>query len=84
MQLDPAGKTALNVIERKRPLHMPRDLHALPGGQVIVNLAACFANLLLDRLNFGIKIDIVLLGMTFEVLQLPLQFKDRLFEIERA
>jgi hypothetical protein len=84
MQLDPARETALNVIEREGPLHVPRDLHALPCGQAVVNLPPRFANLVLDRFDLGIKIDIVFVGMLFEVLQLTLQLKDRLFKIERV
>ena len=56
------GKTALDVIERERPLHMPRDLHPLPRGQVVVNLAAGVANFLLHRLDLGLEIDIVLVA----------------------
>src|SRR6266542_3695825 len=43
MQLDPICKTPFNVIQSERPLHMARNLHALPGRQVAINLAARFA-----------------------------------------
>ena len=83
MQLDPFGEAARDVIERKRPLHMPRDLHPLPGGQVLVNLAARFADFQLHRFHFRVEIDVVLVGVRFEFLEPALQFQDRLFEIER-
>ena len=65
MQLDPFGEAARDVIEGKRPLHMARDLHSLPGGKVFVNLAARFADLLFHRFHFRIEIDVVLVGMDF-------------------
>jgi hypothetical protein len=58
MQFNPICKTSVDVIEGERPLHMPRDLDPLPGGQVTVYLAASFLQLFLQRLNRGIKIDI--------------------------
>src|SRR5215469_8553798 len=38
VQFDPVRKAALNVIERERPLIMPRDLDPLPSRQIVVNL----------------------------------------------
>ena len=61
---------------------MPRDLHALPGGEVVVNLAARFADLVFHRFDFGIEIEIVFVGMVLQVLEPPLQFEDRLFKIQ--
>jgi len=62
---------------------MPRDLDTLPGSQVAVNLAASLAELCLNCPDRRIKIDIVFVGMSLLILQTPLQFKDRFFEIER-
>ena len=62
---------------------MTRDLHALPGGQVVVNLAPGLVDLRFDGLDFRIEIDVVLVGMILQILQPALQFEDRLFEIER-
>ncbi len=42
VQFDPVRKTALNVIQRERPLSMPRDLHPLPCRQIVVNMTATF------------------------------------------
>src|SRR5207253_9621932 len=79
----PAGETPLDIIERERPLHMPRALDALPRAQIPVNLAARVAQLGLDRFYFRTKIDIVLARMRLQLLQTPFQFEDRLFKIER-
>src|SRR5260370_12773377 len=40
VQFRPTGETALDIIERERPLHVPRNLDALPRAQISVNLAA--------------------------------------------
>ena len=63
MQLHPFGETARDIIERERALHVPRDLHALPRRQVLVDFATRFANLVFHRLDFRIEIEIVLVGM---------------------
>ena len=71
------------IIERERALHMPRNLHALPRREVVVNLAARFADLGFHRFDLGIEIEVVLVGMALQILQPALQFQDRFFEIER-
>ena len=83
VQFSPVFKTSFDVIEREWPLHMPRDLDTLPGSQVAVNLAAGLAELCLNCTDRRVKIDIVLVGMSLQILQTPLQFEDRFFEIER-
>src|SRR3989442_12504861 len=60
VQLDPIAETALDVIQRKRSLCMPRDLHPLPRAQVSIDVPARLSNLLLYRLDRRIKIDIML------------------------
>ena len=83
VQFDPVRKTALNVIERERPLSVPRNLHPLPCRQVVVNLSARFAKLCLKFFHCRTEIDVVLCGMALQILQPPFQFKNRLFKIER-
>ena len=83
VQLDPICKTAFEVIQSERPLHVPCNLNTLPGSQVPVNLASGFAKLCLNYFNRRIKIDIVLVGVSLEILQPTFQFEDRFFKIER-
>jgi len=83
VQFHPVCKTALDVIEGKGPLVVPRDLHSLPGRQVVVNVTARFAKFCLKFFHRLPKIDIVFRGMTLKILQTPFQLKDRLFKIER-
>ena len=83
MQLSPICKTPFDVIQSERPLHMPRNLDALPGRQVAINLAARFAKLRLQFFDGRIQIDIVLVGVILLILQPPFQLKDRSFKIER-
>src|SRR4029450_353855 len=47
VQFNPVRKTALNVIERERPLSVPGDLDSLPGRQIVVNTTARFLKLCL-------------------------------------
>ena len=55
MQLDPFGEATPDVVEREGPLDVARDLDPLPGGQVVVNLAASVANFALHRIDFGLE-----------------------------
>jgi hypothetical protein len=63
VQLAPICETPFDIIQSERPLHMTRNLDALPGRQVAINLAARFAKLCLQFFNGRIKIDIVLVGV---------------------
>ena len=82
MQLDPIGEAALDIIERERPLRVPRDLYALPGREVVVNLASRGVDLCLNGPDFRIEVEFVLVGMVLQILQTPLQFEDWFLEIE--
>src|SRR4029077_14807943 len=82
VQLDPIGKTALEVIQREWPLGMSSDLHSLPRTQVSVNVPFRLSDFPLHRFERRIKIDVVLVGMRLEIGQTPLQFDNRFFEIE--
>src|SRR6266513_5524981 len=82
VQFGPVCKTPFDVIEGEWPLHMPRDLDTLAGSQVAVKFAAGLAELCLNCTDRRVKIDIVLVGMSLQILQTPLQFEDRFFEIE--
>src|SRR5205814_3157861 len=83
MQLDPVRETARDIIERERSLDVPGELDPLPRREVVVNLPAGFADLGLHRLDLGIEIEIVPIGMVFQVLEPALQFQDRFFEFAR-
>src|SRR5262245_25420263 len=71
VQFNPVRKTALNVIEREGPLIMSGDLDPLPGRQIIVNMTACFAKLYLQFFYRRAEVDVVLRGMTLQILQPP-------------
>jgi hypothetical protein len=64
VQFDPVNKTALNVIERERPLSVPGDLDPLPSRQIAVNVTARFPKLDLKFFHRRAEIDVVLCGMT--------------------
>ena len=63
---------------------MPRELDALPRGQIQKNLPPGFFQLLFDQLEFFVKTDAqrVFLRLSPELVELVLQFDDRLLEIE--
>jgi hypothetical protein len=83
MQFHPTGKATADIIEREGPQDVSGELDALPGGEVIVNLPARFADFGFHRLDLGIEVEIVLVRMVLQILEPPLQFQDRLFEIKR-
>jgi hypothetical protein len=83
MQFHPPRETASHVIKRERSQNVSRQLHPLPGGQVVVNLSARFADFSLHRFDLGVEVEIVLVRMVLQVLEPPLQLQDRLFEIKR-
>ena len=64
VQFDPVRKTALNVIERERPLSVPGDLDPLPSCQIAVNMTARFPKLYPKFFHRRAEIDVVLCGMT--------------------
>jgi hypothetical protein len=72
MQFHPPRETASHVIERERSQNMSRQLHALPGGEVVVNLPARFTDFGFHRLHLGIEVEIVLIRMVLQVLETPL------------
>ena len=82
MQFDPIGEAAPDIIERERAPDMARQLHALPGREVVVNRAARFADLVFHRLDFGIEIELMFVGMVLQILESPLQLQDRFFKIQ--
>ena len=83
VQFVPIRETTLDIIEGEGPLYVPRDLHPLPGVQVIVNLTPGGLDLGLHCFDFGIKIEGMLVRMIADFLQPALQLHDWLFELER-
>ena len=81
-QFNPIAEAAFDVIQSERALHVPRNLHPLPGCQVIVNFATRSFNLGLHRFHFGVKIDLVFIGVFPDFLEPALQFEEGLFKIE--
>src|SRR5205814_3576184 len=63
MQFNPICKAPFNVIQSERPLRMPRELDALPGSQIAINLASCFAKLCGNCFDCRVEIDIVFVGV---------------------
>jgi hypothetical protein len=63
---------------------MPRQLDALPRVEVEKNLPAGFLQFFFDELDFFLKADVqrMLFRVFAKVVQLVLQFDDRLLEIE--
>jgi hypothetical protein len=63
MQFNPICKAPFDIVHRKRPLRVPRDLHPLPGSELAINLPPGFTKFLLNGLNGRIKIDIMRVGV---------------------
>src|SRR5207237_2169810 len=81
VQFDPVSKTALDIIERKWPLHVSGNLHSLPRSQVTVDLSAGLINLRFNRLDRRFKIDVVLVGKGLPILKANFQMHDLFFEM---
>jgi hypothetical protein len=56
MQLDEIGEQALHVVERRWPRWMTRDLHALPGREVAIQIAAHHVDAPFETCNFAIAL----------------------------
>src|SRR5262245_63093598 len=62
---------------------MPSDWDPLPGGEIVINVTTRVSKFCLKFSHRRAEIDVMLCRMTFQILQPPFQFKDRLFKIER-
>src|SRR5512132_857739 len=60
VQFDPVRKTALNVIERERPLIVPSDLTTLPGSKIKIYMTARITKIYHKLTNPRVEIDVVL------------------------
>ena len=85
VQLGKAAESFVNVIERVRPLRMPRELHALPSGEVRVNLAFLCLQLFLKLANLimHVHIHLAVLRVLAEILQLAVEVNERFLEIQQ-
>src|SRR5689334_24014795 len=84
MQLFELAEGGAEVIQGEGPAGMAGQLNPLPGRQVREDLFASFRDLPFDRRDLLVKIDAeaMILAMLVELFQLPLQFGNRLLEIE--
>ena len=82
-EFDEVRERKLEVIERIGARGMAGDLHALPGGEVQVNLAFGFLDLRLHVVDFVVEVDVVGAGVAFEIGELFLELDDRFFKFKR-
>ena len=77
-------KRVFDVVQRIGPFGVPGKLDTLPGGEVQKNLSAGLLQFAFDDLDFLFETDAqgVLVGMQTKLIQLVLQFRNRLFEIK--
>ena len=61
---------------------MARNLNALPGAEVAVNLATHGFQLILHAPNFAAEVDIPVFGLLFQLLNLLFQFDEGFFKIQ--
>ncbi len=86
VQFGKAIERALNVIERIGPLRVARELHALPRGEVGVELLFLGRNFFLELADLVIDIHAVvfLLRLIAQTLQFLLEVEIRFLEIEQV
>src|ERR1700677_3982065 len=73
----------LQVIQRERPFGMTRQLNALPGSEVRENQLPRLFQLLLELFDFLLKADPQSFRMFPQLIELGLNFKNRLLKIEQ-
>ena len=74
---------ALDVVDAMRPVGMAGDLHLLPGGKCLVEVAQGIARTLFQPVDLVGDIDrLAVLGKLLQLEDLELQILHRLFEIE--
>ena len=86
VQFGKAAEGFVDVIERVGSLRMPRQLHALPGAEVGIQIALLGLNLLLELPDFiaDIQRDISFLRLFAQFLEAALQVDVRFFEIQQV
>ena len=82
VQLDEVGEDELDELGRERPLHVSRDLHALPGREAVIDLVAQLDELLLERRDLFRDAHLLVARQPLELLDLALELDDRLLEVE--
>ena len=76
------GAGHANIIEEKRAGDVARNLNALPGIEVAVDVPAGRLDLSLHALDLAAEVDFPLLGLTPEFAELLLQLQDGFFKIQ--
>ncbi len=84
VQFGEVAERHLQIVQRVGAFGMPGQLHPLPGGQIGKNLAPRFLDLFFDLPGFLLQTDAegVGFGVFPQLLQLALQFHNRLLEIK--
>jgi hypothetical protein len=62
VELDEVGEGEAEIVERERPARRARDLDALQGREVLVDVAAELGELGLQRLDLRRDVELLLLG----------------------
>ena len=75
-------KHELDVVERERALRAARDLHALPRREVLVDLLAQVGELLLERRDLFVDVELLPAGEPLQLVDLLFQLDDRLLELQ--
>src|SRR5262249_4648465 len=68
--------------EREGALRAPRHLHALPGGEVLVDLLPQVSELFFERRDFFVDVELLASGEALQLINLLLQLDDRLLEVQ--
>ncbi|OQA28797.1 MAG: hypothetical protein BWY59_00669 [Verrucomicrobia bacterium ADurb.Bin345] len=80
VQFHEVRRDGADVIERIGAERMPRHLHALPGGQVLVDIPSRFIDLLLHPVHLERDVNVLRLAEVLQLLEFLLQFDDRLLK----
>src|SRR5436190_14408283 len=84
VQFREVGESLFEIVKGKRPLWMAGNLNTVPGAKILKNLALCLREFFFDESNLFFKADVDGMGfrVLFQLLELGLQFSNRLLEVE--
>ena len=81
MQFNEIAEAQPQIIQGVRSLWMTRDLDTVPRAQVGVNLLFGLGEVRGDPAHLRVKVDLLAVQVTLEVVQLLFEFEDGFFEV---
>ena len=84
VEFDEFAEASLDVIKHVGPHGVAGDLHALPGGEVLISLGAQLFYFLLHGRGLFVHVDVLAGALLQQLIELFLEFEDGFFKFERC